>query len=97
MSRQHPSQQDHGPFYASDATLSFTTNREEPLKWPPLQWRITLFGRQMQEGSPALARRCAVTCGAPEQLHGTNSVLFGYTQTGRPGASFWLCQLATPR
>ena len=30
MSRQHPSQQDHGPFYASDATLSFTTNREEP-------------------------------------------------------------------
>ena len=31
MSRQHPSQQDHGPFYASDATLSFTTNREEPL------------------------------------------------------------------
>lgn len=32
MSRQHPSQQDHGPFYASDATLSFTTNREEPHK-----------------------------------------------------------------
>lgn len=31
MSRQHPSQQDHGPFYASDATLSVTTNREEPL------------------------------------------------------------------
>lgn len=31
MSRQHPSQQDHGPFYASDATLSFTTNREEPI------------------------------------------------------------------
>ena len=31
MSRQHPSQQDHGPFYASDATLSFTTNREEPV------------------------------------------------------------------
>ena len=31
MSRQHPSQQDHGPFYASDATLSFTTNLEEPL------------------------------------------------------------------
>ena len=30
MSRQHPSQQDHGPFYASDATLSFTTSREEP-------------------------------------------------------------------
>ncbi len=30
MSRQHPSQQGHGPFYASDATLSFTTNREEP-------------------------------------------------------------------
>lgn len=30
MSRQHPSQQDHEPFYASDATLPFTTNREEP-------------------------------------------------------------------
>ena len=30
LSRQHPSQQDHEPFYASDATLSFTTNREEP-------------------------------------------------------------------
>ena len=32
LSRQHPSQQDHGPFYASDATLSFTTNREEPTR-----------------------------------------------------------------
>ncbi|MGP5077947.1 AbiV family abortive infection protein [Brachybacterium alimentarium] len=31
LSRQHPSQQDHGPFYASDATLSFTTSREEPV------------------------------------------------------------------
>ena len=38
LSRQHPSQQDHEPFYASDATLSFTTNREEPVKLPPLTW-----------------------------------------------------------
>ena len=33
LSRQHPSQQDHGSFYASDATLSFTTSREEPVNY----------------------------------------------------------------